>query len=79
MEANTHNVESSKLKFNRGNPESPPALPPKSDEDSIENESTIFSEEEEERKQLAEELREREIEKTYDEEDESNQKDWPRF
>jgi hypothetical protein len=81
MEAKTKSVSQRKIQFNRGNPESPSLKDRKTDEDldEEENQRSITDEEEEERKQLAEEQREREIEKSYEEEDESNKKDWARF
>lgn len=48
-----------------------------------ENGNPLLSEEElqeeEEQRQLEQEERDREIERTYEEEDESNKKDWARF
>lgn len=70
-----------KLQFNRGNPDSPSVKDSEANGDlnEEENQATITEEEEAERKQIAEEQREREIERTYEEEDESNKKDWARF
>jgi hypothetical protein len=79
MEAKTKSVSQSKLQFNRGNPDSPSVQDLDTDEDLTEEENQSTIKEEEERKQINEEQREREIEKSYEEEDESNKKDWARF
>ena len=80
METKTKSV-SQQLQFNQGNPDSPSVKGRETDEDlnEEENQATIAEEEDAERKQIAEEQREREIEKSYEEEDESNKKDWARF